>query len=97
MKRSYAFVAPRGVVACEVGGRAVELPIFAGVFKHPTEDELRKLLVDPDNARRYTIEALRKLPWSALRRFPLDWLRQCLVAANLPESRRRAVEFMLAP
>lgn len=95
MKRTYTFVAPRGVVVCEIGGRAIELPIFAGVLKHPTEAQLRELLVDPDNARKYTFEALRKLPWSALRKFPADWLRACLEEALLPDGRRRAVEFLL--
>ena len=96
MKRSYAFVTPRGVVACEVDGKRIELPVFAGVLKHPTEEQLRTLLVDPDTAHKYTREALRRLPWSALRRFPRDWLLACLPGAALPEPRRRALEFMLA-
>lgn len=93
MKRTYSFVTSRGVVVCE----GIELPVFAGVLKHPTEEQLRVLLLDPDNARKYTREALRKLPWIALREFPRDWLLGCLSDTSLPEGRRRALEFMLTP
>jgi hypothetical protein len=55
------------------------------------------ILVQPEVARKYTREALRKLPWDALRQFPHDWLRACLITSQLPEPRRRAVEFMLTP
>lgn len=96
MKRTYSFITPRGVVACEVDGVRVELPVFAGVLKHPTEEQLQALLRDPDNAHKYTREALRKLPWSALRRFPRDWLLACLPVTPLPEGRKRALEFMLS-
>jgi hypothetical protein len=96
VKRTYVFVSPHGSVETEVDGRLVELPIFAGVLKHPTEEQLRELLRDPRNARKYTREALRKLPWNALRRFPKDWLRLCLADAVLPEARRRALEHMLS-
>lgn len=89
------FVSSRGTVVCEVDGEHLELPVFAGVLKHPTEDQLRALLADPDNARKYTSEALRKLPWKALREFPRAWLRRCLPRAAVPDGRRRALEFML--
>jgi hypothetical protein len=97
MKRSYTFVTAREVVCCEIEGVSIALPVFVGVLKHPTERQLCELLTRPEVARKYTCEALRKLPWSALRQFPLDWLRACLVVSRLPEPRRRAVEFMLAP
>lgn len=97
MKRSYTFVTAREVVRCEIDGVAISLPVFVGVLKHPTERQLCELLTQPDVARKYTFEALRKLPWSALRQFPGDWLRTCLPASGLPEPRRRAVEFMLSP
>ena len=97
MKRSYTFVTAREVVRCEIEGNSISLPVFVGVLKHPTEHQLRELLTRPEVARKYTCEALRKLPWSALRQFPHDWLRTCLAVSRLPEPRRRAVEFMLAP
>ena len=97
MKRSYTFVTAREVVCCEIEGVSISLPVFVGVLKHPTERQLCDLLTRPEVARKYTCEALRKLPWSALRQFPHDWLRACLVVSRLPELRWRAVEFMLAP
>jgi len=97
MKRSYTFVTAREVVCCEIEGESISLPVFVGVLKHPTESQLCELLIRPEVARKYTCEALRRLPWTALRQFPLDWLRKCLGVSNLPEPRRRAVEFMLSP
>jgi hypothetical protein len=97
MKRSYTFVTARGVVRCDIDGVSISLPVFVGVLKHLTERELGELLTRPAVARKYTYEALRKLPWPALRQFPLDWLRTCLPASRLPEPRRRAGEFMLSP
>lgn len=97
MKRSYKFVIAREVVRCDIDGVSIPLPVFVGVLKHPTERQLCELLTRPEVARKYTYEALRKLPWPALRQFPHDWLRACLSASTLSESRRRAVEFMLSP
>lgn len=97
MKRSYTFVTAREFVSCDIDGVSISLPVFVGVLKHPTERQLCELLVRPEVARKYTCEALRKLPWSALRQFPHDWLRMCLPTSSLPEPRRRAVEFMLSP
>jgi hypothetical protein len=96
MKRSYTFVTTRQVVRCDIDGVSISLPVFVGVLKHPTERQLCELLARPEVARKYTCEALRKLPWQALRQFPHDWLRACLPASILPEPRRRAVEFMLS-
>lgn len=95
MKRIYRFVEPIGGVTCTVEGQQIELPVFAGVLKHPSVDQLRELLADPVVADKYTRAALRKLPWSALRQFPRGWLITCLRHAQLSEGRRRAVEFML--
>jgi hypothetical protein len=89
------FVAPVGTVVCDVDGEVLELPVFVGVLKHPDADQLRELLADPIVVHKYTCEALRRLPWSALRRFPRKWLAACLPRAGLPAGRRRAVEFML--
>ena len=97
MKRSYTFVTARHVVECQIEGATIVLPVFVGVLKHPTEQQLRDLLVLPEVARKYTCEALRRLPWRALRQFPHDWLRACIPISRLPEPRLRAVEFMLAP
>jgi len=95
MKRAYRFVEPTGVVTCTIDGDRFDLPVFAGVLKHPTVSQLRELLSDPVVVGKYTRDALRKLPWSALRRFPRGWLIACLPQANLTEGRRRALEFML--
>lgn len=97
MKRTYTFVTARDVVHCDIDGVSIPLPVFVGVLKHPTERQLCELLTRPEVARKYTYEALRRLPWSALRQFSHDWLRACLPASSLPEPRRRAVEFMLSP
>jgi len=97
MKRSYTFVTAREVVRCDIDGVSIALPVFVGVLKHPTERQLYELLTRPEVARKYTYEALRKLPWPALRQFPHHWLRSCLPASSLPAPRRRAVEFMLSP
>lgn len=97
MKRSYTFVKAREIVHCDIDGVSIALPVFVGVLKHPTERQLCELLVRPEVARKYTCEALRKLPWPALRLFPHSWLKTCLPASNLSEPRRRAIEFMLAP
>jgi hypothetical protein len=97
MKRSYTFVTAREVVRCDIDGVSIALPVFVGVLKHPTERQLCELLTRPEVARKYTCEALRRLPWPALRQFPHHWLRTCLLASNLSESRRRAIEFMLSP
>jgi hypothetical protein len=97
MKRTYTFVTAREIVRCNIDGESIALPVFVGVLKHPTERQLCELLIRPEVARKYTYEALRKLPWPALRQFPHNWLRSCLPASGLQESRRRAVEFMLAP
>lgn len=97
MKRTYKFVTAREIVQCDIDGASISLPLFVGVLKHPTERQLRELLIRPEVARKYTHEALRKLPWPALREFPHDWLRACLPQSNLSDARRRAVEFMLLP
>lgn len=85
------------MVRCTIEGQTLELPVFMGVLKHPSLDQLRDLLADPVVAAKYTREALRRLPWSALRRFPHGWLTACLPGAGLSDGRRRAVEFMLEP
>ena len=52
MKRSYRFVESVGTVQCALGpGPKVMLPVFPGILKHPTVDELRELLARPAVAR----------------------------------------------
>ena len=97
MKRTYSFVTAREFVDCVIDGQTIALPILVGVLKHPTETQLRQLLREPSVARKYTRAALAKLPWSALRQFPHDWLHVCLVDSDLPPGRRMAIEYMLAP
>ena len=41
-------------------GHRITLPLAPGIFKHPTVEDLRRLLEDPEGARKYTIAALRK-------------------------------------
>jgi hypothetical protein len=96
VKRTYRFVEASATVASTTDdGGVVELPVFAGILKHPDVDQLALLLRDPAVARKYAHEALRKAPWSALRQFPRQWLLARLGEATLPEGRRRALEFML--
>jgi len=97
MKRSYVFVEPMGTVECTVdGGAIVELPVFPGILKHPTTDQLAMLLANPVVARKYTCEALRKAPWPVLRRFPRAWLLACLPHAHMRPSRRQALDLLLS-
>ena len=97
MKRTYRFVQSVGTVQCALGsGRKVTLPVFPGILKHPTVDELHELLARPVVARKYTILALRKAPWQVLREFPGDWLEACLAEANLRAGRAHALRFLLS-
>ena len=96
MKRTYRFVESVGNVRCSLGpGREVVLPVFPGILKHPSVDELRKLLEKPAVARKYTILALRKAPWQVIREFPRDWLETCMTQADLRPGRERALRFLL--
>ncbi len=97
MKRTYRFVQSTGNVSCTIApGCDVTLPVFPGIFKHPTVDELREILVKPAVARKYTYLALRKAPWQVLREFPRDWLEACLSEASLRPGRERALRFLLS-
>ena len=97
MKMDRQFVQPRGkTVFRGPDGSTVEIPVVQGILKHLDEDELARLLENPDVALKYTLEALRIAPWPVLRHFPRSWLLECLPKARLPEGRARAVEFMLS-
>ena len=95
MKRTYRFIEPSGIVTCEVDGAPVDVPVFGGILKHPTIEQLCELLTEPVVVRRYTSEALRKAPWHALRCFPRALLIASLRTAQLPDGRRRALELLL--
>jgi hypothetical protein len=83
-------------VRCQVSAdRAIDVPVFAGILKHPTVEALRRLLKNPDVVRTYTLAALRKAAWPILRRFPRDWLRECMPEADVRPTRRKALEFLL--
>ncbi len=98
MKRTSRFVQPVGTCPCTLeDGDTIQLPVVPGIFKHAAVETLPDLLRDPIVARKYTIEALRVAPWQVVRAFPRDWLLACLRQADLPDGRRRALEFMLAP
>jgi len=97
MKRSHRFVESVGTVECDLApGHTVTLPVFPGILKHPSVDELRELLEEPAVARKYTILALRKAPWQVLREFPRALLEACLAEANLRPGRADALRFLLS-
>ena len=97
MKRSYRFVESVGTVRCDLdSGNEVTLPMFPGILKHPTIDELRELLARPAVARKYTILALQKAPWQVLREFPRALLEACVADANLRPGRADALRFLLS-
>lgn len=95
MKRTYRFIEPVGTVTCVIDGAPVDVPVFSGILKHPTIEQLCELLIEPVVVRRYTCEALRKAPWHALRRFPRSLLVECLPLATIPDGRLRALELLL--
>jgi predicted RNA polymerase sigma factor len=92
------FVRSVGSTRCTLPtGESIDIPVVPGILKHPRVDELFALLADAGAARKYTQEALRVAPWSALKEFPRAWLLACLRDAPLSRSRRRALEFLLEP
>ncbi|MFA5044114.1 MAG: hypothetical protein WC381_10635 [Kiritimatiellia bacterium] len=97
MKKTYYFASAMGTVPCVApSGATIDVPVIPGLLKHPTPDALPMLLRNPDVARKYTMEALRKASWPILRRFPAEWLLECLDEAHLTLSRRRAIMFLLS-
>jgi hypothetical protein len=97
MKQSYVFARSMGTVTCRMpSGQDVALPVIPGILKHPRPEMLPRLLVRPEVATKYTLEALRKASWPILRLFPKDWLRQCLPDARLRTTRTAALTFLLS-
>jgi hypothetical protein len=96
VRTGHRFVEPHDTVVCRAeDGTTLAIPVVLGILKHPSAEQLSELLTDVVVVRKYTHEALRRAPWSALRRFPRDWLVSCIEGARLPDGRRRALEFML--
>jgi len=97
MWRADRFVEPEGEVICTLpSGRRIALPLAPGILKHPTVEDLRRLLTEPAVARKYTIAALHKAPWSVLRKFPRRWLEECMAEAELSARRAAALAFLLS-
>lgn len=96
MKKTFQYARSSGKIAVRLeDGRQVELPIFPGILKHPTEEQLRELLKKPTVARKYTDKALRVAAWQIIREFDAQWLRERIPKARLRPSRRAALEFLL--
>jgi len=96
MRRRYRFAASMGSVTCTLpDGGSVTLPIVPGILKHPTPESLASILVDPNVARKYTMEALRHASWPVLSLFPRQWLKDCLRDARVPARRHEALLFLL--
>jgi len=97
MRRTYAYVQSMGSITCRMpSGLDVTLPIVPGILKHPTPEMLPRLLVKPEVACKYTMEALRKASWPVLRLFPKARLRQCMPEARLSQGRAAALNFLLS-
>jgi hypothetical protein len=97
MKRTCQFATSRGVVSVSLArGGNVEIPVFAGILKHPRPDDLPSLLQDERVARKYTRLAIEKMAWPVLRQFPREWILENLKDAALKNGRQRAVLFLLA-
>jgi hypothetical protein len=97
MMHEMKFATCLGRIQCKLlDGRVIELPIYLGLLKHPRAGELSILLTNPDVARKYTVEALRRAPWNLLREFPEMWLRECIVTSGVRASRQKALEFLLS-
>jgi len=96
MKQTYTYVRSMGSITCRMpSGLDVTLPIVPGILKHPTPEMLPHLLVEPEVAYKYTLEALRKASWPVLRLFPKAWLHHCMAEAGLSHGRAAALDFLL--
>jgi hypothetical protein len=73
----------------------IGIPLFPGILKHLSVKDLPNVVKSEAAVRKYTEEALKTAPWPVLREFPHCWLHVCLEELQLPEGRRRALEFLL--
>ena len=97
MKRTYRFVRSTGSVPHVMESHeTVQVPIFPGILKHPTVDELPSLLRNPEVVRKYTVQALRKAPWPILREFPPGLLQAHFDEADVRPGRASAIIFLLS-
>ena len=97
MKRSYVFVRSVGSVKLEMpDGTEIEIPLFPGILKHPSSSSLPELLNTPAAIRKYTLEAIRKVPWPVLKAFPKSWIESCLQGADIRPGRRQALIYLLS-
>ncbi|MCX7016199.1 MAG: hypothetical protein NTW86_27185 [Candidatus Sumerlaeota bacterium] len=98
MKQTAGYIHSMGTARCWIApDRCIVLPVAPGILKHPALEDLPGLLEDPDVARKYTVEALRRAPWQVVREFDRRWLLECLAQADLSPGRRAALEFLLLP
>lgn len=96
MKRTYQWASSIATITLRhPSGRSVELPVIPGILKHPSFEDLPRLLQNPRTAHKYTILALQKSAWPILRQFPADWLRERIDEANLPPPRKQALLYLL--
>lgn len=97
MKRTYRFVKKIGTATFRVAeGEEIEIPLFPGILKHLSVQELPKVAGSQAALLKYTREALKSAPWPVLREFPRSWLLACMEEVEIREGRRCALEFLLS-
>ncbi len=72
------------------------IPIFPGILKHLSIDQLPENLRKYNVAKKYTNEALRIAPWVILSAFPKKWLLKSIKNTSLRAGRKQALMFMLS-
>ena len=77
-------------------GEEIKIPLFPGILKHLSVQDLPKVTKSRSTLIKYTREALKSAPWPVLREFPRSWLLACLAEVEMREGRRRALEFLLS-
>ena len=96
MKRTYVFATKVGATKHALrDGSIIEIPIFPGILKHPSEDQLFRLLKNPEVLSKYTVEALRKAAWPILNQFPPSWLKEHMQKAQIRPGSLEALRFLL--
>lgn len=77
-------------------GEEIEIPLFPGILKHLSVQDLPKVVESQATLLKYTGEALKSAPWPVLREFPRSWLLACLDEVEMRNGRRLALEFLLS-